>query len=134
MQEQDGLTPGERELELAMKSLSPAAARIDPIAAALAAGHRSARRQLRLWRAAAVFMLLIGVGSWLTRARHVAVVPPHDFSEPAVAFRPPPEPAKPPAAESVLVLQEAVLEKGLDGLPAANIPTVRVLRAGDIFY
>jgi hypothetical protein len=130
MQEQDGLTPGERELELAMKSLSPAAARIDPIAAALAAGRRSGRRQLRLWRAAAVFMLLIGVGSWLAPARRSAVVPPHDFSEPVVAFRPPAEPL---AAESVQALQEAMREKGPDGLPAANIPTVRILRAGDVF-
>jgi hypothetical protein len=127
MQEQDGLTPGERELELAMKSLSPIAARIDPIAAAFAAGRRSGHKHIYLWRATAVLMLLVGAGSWLAPARRNVVVQPHEFSEPAVALQPP------PAAESLQVLQRTVLEKGLDGLPAENIPAVRVLRAEDIF-
>jgi hypothetical protein len=127
MQDQNGLTPGERELESAMKSLSPAAARIDPIAAAFAAGQRSGRRPVRLWRAAAVLMLLIGAGSWLAPIRHSVVVEPHEFSEPVVVLRPP------PAAESLQVLQQTVFEKGLDALPTENIPAIRVLHPEDIF-
>jgi hypothetical protein len=145
MQEQDGLTPdglppeglnphglspGARELELAMKSLSPAAARIDGIAAAFAAGRRSGERPMRVWRAAAVLMLLVGAGSWLMPARHNAAVPSQEFS-PAIAIEP--SPAAPLAAESLQVLQQTVREKGLDGLPAENIPAVHVINAEDIF-
>jgi hypothetical protein len=136
MQEQDGLTPdgltlGERELESAMKSLSPSAARIDPVAAAFTAGRRSGQRPMHLWRAAAVLMLLVSAGSWFAPARRNVAVQPQQFSEPAVAIQPsPPEPL---AAESLQVLQETVREKGLDGLPAENIPAVHVLHADDIF-
>jgi hypothetical protein len=131
MQEQDGLSPGEIELELTLRSLNPAAARIDPIAAAFAAGRRSGQRPMRIWRAAAVLMLLISAGSWLAPERRNTAIPPQQFSEPAVAIQPsPPEPL---AAESLQVLQETVREKGLDGLPAENIPAVHVLNADDIF-
>lgn len=133
MQEQNGLNPDQRELESALRSLVPAARRIDPIAAAFAAGRGSGRRQLHLWQAGAVLMLLIGAGSWLAPARHGAVVQSHDLPEPTVALRPPPPPAEPLAAESLQALQETVREKGLDGLPAANIPTVHILHAGDNF-
>jgi hypothetical protein len=127
----DGLTPGESELELALRSLNPAAARIDRIAAAFAAGRRSGQRPMRIWRAAAVLMLLISAGSWLAPARRNTAIQPQQFSEPAVAIQPsPPEPL---AAESLQVLQETVREKGLDGLPAENIPAVHVLHADDIF-
>ncbi len=127
----DGLTPGERELELAMKSLSPSAARIDPIAAAFAAGRRTGQRPMRIWRAAAILMLLVGVGSWLVPVRHNVAIQPREISEPAVAIQPSrPEPL---AAESLQVLEQTVREKGLDGLPAENIPAVHVLHPDDIF-
>jgi hypothetical protein len=129
MQEQNGLTPAEQELELAMKSLSPSATRIDPVAAAFDAGRRSSQKYVRLWRAAAVFILLIGAGSWLAPARHITVVRPHEVSEPAIAL----QPSQPPAAESLQALQQTVSEKGLDGLPAANVPTVHILRVEDSF-
>jgi hypothetical protein len=136
MQEQDGLTPdglspGETELESAMRSLSPSAARIDPIAAAFTAGRRSSQRPMRIWRAAAVLMLLMGAGSWLAPARRNPPVQPRGFSEPAVAIQP--APAEPLAAESMQVLEQTVREKGLDGLPAENIPAVHVLHPDDIF-
>jgi hypothetical protein len=136
MQEQDGLTPdgltpGERELELAMRSLSPSATRIDPIAAAFAAGRRSGQRPMHLWRAAAVLMLLVSAGSWLAPARRNAIVQPQQFSEPAVAIQP--SRSEPLAAESMQVLEQTVREKGLDGLPAENIPAVHVLHPDDIF-
>jgi hypothetical protein len=135
MQEQDGLTPdglspADHELESAMKSLSPMATRIDPIAAAFAAGRRSGRGHIQLWRAAAVLMLLIGAGSWLAPVRQSVVVQPDDLSEPTIAIQQPPPP---PAAESMQVLEQTVREKGLDGLPAANIPAVHEVHADDIF-
>jgi hypothetical protein len=131
MQEQNGLTPAEQELELAMKSLSPTAARIDPITAAFAAGRRSAQRPMHLWRASAVLMLLLSAGSWFAPARRNAPVRPREFSEPAVAIQA--SPAEPLAAESMQLLEQTVREKGLDGLPAANIPAVHEVNADDIF-
>jgi hypothetical protein len=53
MQNQNELTPAERELELALKSLRPVASRIDPVAAALTAKRRASHRRVRLWQAAA---------------------------------------------------------------------------------
>jgi hypothetical protein len=107
------------------------AAQIDPIAAAFDAGLRSGRRPMHLWRAVAVLMLLIGAGNWLTPARRNAVVRPDNLSEPVIAIQQPPPP--PPAAESLRVLQQMVSEKGLDSLPAENIPAVHFLHAEDIF-
>lgn len=127
MQEQDGLTPGERELELAMKSLSPAMAGINPIAAAFAAGRRSSERSMRVWRAVAVLMLVVGAGSWLMPLTNDKA----KISEPAIAIQP--RGAEPPAAESLQALQQTIREKGLDGLPAENIPAVHVINAEDIF-
>src|SRR5688572_26113893 len=65
MQEQDGLNPADRELEMALKSLTPAPTGIDAIAAAYSAGRRAAQHQLNLWRSAAAAMLLIGAGIWI---------------------------------------------------------------------
>jgi hypothetical protein len=53
MQNQNELTPAERELEVVLKSLRPVESRIDPVAAALAAKRRASRRRVRLWQAAA---------------------------------------------------------------------------------
>ena len=46
MQEQNGLTPQEQELELALQSLTPTSGELSPLSAAFAAGRRSARRQI----------------------------------------------------------------------------------------
>jgi hypothetical protein len=63
MQNQNELTPAERELELALKSLRPAASRIDPVAAALAARRRASHRRVRLWQAAAA--AIGGLAIWM---------------------------------------------------------------------
>ena len=65
MQETNELSPAEREVEEALRSLAPVAMRVDAVGAALEAGRRSARRQLRLWRAMAAAAILIGVSGWL---------------------------------------------------------------------
>ena len=68
MQDEAGLDPPERELELALRSLAPAVARIDPVSAAFEAGRRSSRRQVRLWQSAVAALLLVSAGSWLIPA------------------------------------------------------------------
>jgi hypothetical protein len=73
MQNQNELTPAERELELALKSLRPVASRIDPVAAALAARRRASHRRVRLWQAAAA-AVIVAVGLWAAlgpRAGHI---------------------------------------------------------------
>ena len=62
MSDQDELNPAERELEAALKSLTPRAARLDPVAAAYSAGQRSARREVRGWRVATAAMALVALG------------------------------------------------------------------------
>ena len=46
-----GLNPAQREVEGALRSLAPASARVDPVAAAFDAGRRSTRGRVRVWRA-----------------------------------------------------------------------------------
>ena len=128
------LTPADRELEAALKSLAPSRTTdIDPVAAAFAAGSRSARRQVRFWRSAAAAVLVIGIGSWLIpfdRAPHppptLATVPP----PPVVIAAAPPAP---PGSHSLVALQHVVHEKGVDGLPTTEAPTVRNFRLTDLF-
>jgi hypothetical protein len=130
MQEPNGMSDEQLELESALRSLSPAAAKIDPVAAAFTAGQRSIRRQLRLWRSAAVLILLVAGASRLIPTGHNSVVPPSVRADRTVAVQTPPEP---PAPQSVLVLQETIREKGLDALPSANVPNVQIINIGNFF-
>ena len=69
MSPQDELTPAEREFELALKSLTPTPARVDPAAAAFEAGRRQARRRRWGWQAAAAAVAgMAAVSAWLTLA------------------------------------------------------------------
>jgi hypothetical protein len=130
MQEPNGLNHEQLELESALRSLSPAAARIDPITAAFTAGRRSSRRQLHLWRSAAVLVVLAAVGSRLIPTSRNSVVSPSVRSNETVAIQSPPEA---PAPQSVRVLQETMREKGPDGLPSANVPSVQIISIGNLF-
>ena len=75
MQEQQGLTPAQQELEGALKSLIPASGQIDPIAAAFGAGRAAARRQIRAWQSVTGLLLLVAAGSWLLPVSHPAASP-----------------------------------------------------------
>ena len=57
-------------LETALRSLRPAPARIDPVAAALEAQRRTAPMRRRVWQVAAAAALIAAIGgAWLTLAR-----------------------------------------------------------------
>jgi hypothetical protein len=133
MQEPNGLNHEQRELESALRCLSPAAAKIDPITAAFTAGRRSSRRQLHLWRSATVLILLVGAASRLMPPERNAAVQPRDFSENKIAIRSEQPPPEAPAPQSVRVLQETMREKGPDGLPSANVPSVQIISIGNLF-
>ena len=130
------MNPADRELEAALRSLSPTrTTEVDPIAAAYAAGRRAARTQVRLWQSAAAAVLMIAVGSWLVptggggdRSRVAVTTPPETV---AVVTSAPV--AAPPSRHSVLMLQQTVRERGVDGLPETELPTIRNLRVADFF-
>jgi hypothetical protein len=130
MQEPNGLNDEQRELELALRSLSPAVANIDPIAAAFTAGRKSSRRQLRLWRSAATLMLLIAVASRLIPTGRNSAVVPSAITDTTVAIHTPPAP---PAPQSLQVLQETIRDKGPDGLPSVDVPNVQIISVGNLF-
>jgi hypothetical protein len=86
----------EREFELALKSLAPKSARIDPAAATREVGRRQARRRRRRWQAAAAAVVMLALlGAWqaigLRGSRPQLVERPNrnDRQEPRRAVEPP---------------------------------------------
>jgi hypothetical protein len=126
MQEPNGLSPAQRELEAALRSLAPAPAHVDPLAAAFAAGQRSTRRQVRFWQGAATVIAVLGASLWLGGPPRDSVIREHDPSRPMIAAPPPPRPL---SDQSVASLQQAVRTHGLDGLPSVSLPSVQITRA-----
>jgi hypothetical protein len=137
--EENDLTPADRELEAALKSLAPTRpSGIDPLTAAFAAGGRAARREVRFWQSAAAAVLMIAIGGWLISLGRDANVSP-----PTIASAPPPSPLivatapapswSSPGRHSVVTLQQTVHAKGVDGLPTTELPAVRNLRLADLF-
>src|SRR5438477_10615615 len=115
MPEPEGLTPAQRELESALKSLAPAMARVDPVAAAFIAGRRSSQFQVHVWRAAAAIILLIG-------AVAVLMPPMRSSTVPALVAVPTPSPAfVPVSGQVVLALWLSVRETCLNWLAPGPI-------------
>jgi len=140
--EETNLTPADRELEAALKSLAPSrSTRVNPVDAAFTAGGRSARRQLRVWQSATAALMLVAIGSWLPTRGGRAAAPPTVIAtvpDPMIVVAStspalPPPPPLPASTHSLLMLQEAVRERGTDGLPTTELPTVRNLRVADFF-
>jgi uncharacterized membrane protein YoaK (UPF0700 family) len=125
MPEQDGLNAAERELEDALKALTPAAARVDAVSAAYKAGRRAARRQVYLWRGATAAVVLIALSA--------AIIPTGSDSRTTQSevVQVPAAVVQPMAAQSVVMLQAAFHEQGMAGLPATDLPPVDVKRSGD---
>jgi hypothetical protein len=128
MSHEDNLSPADREFEDALRSLAPATARIDPIAAAFEAGAMSTRSRVRVWQSLAAIMLIVLVGTWTLpapRSRNSVNV---NFVE-AVS----PITVQPVSAQSVLVLQKTVRDHGIDALPRTEVPAMRGFDAKDLF-
>ena len=65
-EEEDGLTPADRELETALRSLRPTPASLNLAATALVISHRSADTRRRRWQmAAAAATIILGGGLWI---------------------------------------------------------------------
>ena len=142
MQENDAVN---RELEDALRNQSPKTAKVDPIAAAFAAGQRSTLRKLRVWHSAVAAMLLVNLGLWCWPSLHngVPLVPALDTSRnrtigvlsgpsplmTSTSLSVPvmlPDSERPPLSDqSLAALERTVLERGVDALPVAHVPTQR---------
>jgi hypothetical protein len=112
------------ELTAALGSLLPAGTTIDPVAAAFTAGRNSARRQTRLWKGISVVVVALGIGAWM--------IPDHrDEAIPPMVARSDHPPAPDLTADSVVMLQQAVLDHGLDGLPQSSTPPFQRVEISD---
>lgn len=130
MQDETPLTPAQKVFEETLRSTTPSAARLDPLAAAFAAGRKSGQHQVQLWRSTTAVAILLGVGALFLPAGHPHTNPPAEFRGPVVAASYEPAPV---SDQSLIALQEAVRERGLDGLPTVRTPAVRPPRAKDFF-
>jgi hypothetical protein len=128
--EHEHLNADDAGLESALKSLTPRRAAVDPISAAFAAGRRSSQRTLRAWQSAAAAMLLLAGGSWAMR---LTTAPSR--TSPAVVVELPATSmprAQALGDQTLIMLQRAVDDSGIDGLPASPLPSVRPLHANDM--
>ena len=126
MQDQHDLTAEQRELERELQSLAARPGRIDPVAAAFAAGKRSAAKKLNAWRGAACGLLLIAIASWMIPTVHSGKSP-QTFEPSTIASHSPPSSAPPMSNQSVLILQQAATQRGVDGLPQPPLSTSKPL-------
>ena len=104
MSDEDQLTPNERDLEQVLRSLRPVPARLDAVAAALAAHRRQPRRQAWLRLAAAAAIIIAIAGWWSLDRLSPDAQPPGTGSATSVAELP----VVIPATE--LVYRRALLE------------------------
>jgi hypothetical protein len=123
MQEDIGLTPTDRELEASLASLRPSSLLKGRDQMMFAAGYARARRQGHLWRGVAACLVVSLAASIVWRSGALKTEASPDWV--VVASRP-----HVPAAESVrqipgigceaeaLRLRQAILERGMDALPA----------------
>jgi hypothetical protein len=119
----DKLTPGERELEMALGGLPLAAGTLDRDELMFQAGARSARRSVNVWRSAAVAMAacmaLIVFVRRETEPRQIVRTEPVNIIGPRA-------PAATFAAErgpfTLASLNRLVMNRGVDALPADSEP------------
>lgn len=131
MQDDERLTPIELELEAALSGLKPAGAGANRDRVMFLAGRASIRRRNRLWQGTCTFLAAALVASFVARPKPDAV-PIH--RDPAVnvnrEVRSLPlassstsdvDPAKVEAIREYVRLRRAVLEQGVDALPASTV-------------
>ena len=129
MSDQDELNPADRELEAALKSLTPRATRLDPVAAAYSAGQRSARSEVRRWRAVAAAAILVGAGTWLVPATQ-NWVDGGQRQYPALLAATPEIPPVP--EQSMAMLRKTVWEKGVDGLTPVQLSPTKAIHIDEV--
>ena len=102
-----------------LSRLTPTALAADPVAAAYAAGRAAGRRGINRWRVVVVATVFVAVGGRRRPAPPDRAEPRH-LSQIAVS-----SPVDPPPFQvllrpsDVVLIEQAILDRGLDGLPPA---------------
>ena len=137
MREEEALTPAERELETALKGLSPARPTIDRDRMIFLAGRASARRRGRIWQGAAGALAACLVLTIALRPgpREIVPIEPTVARPAGLVAAPDPAPGRsepPPPTGQYITLRAEVLAGGLDvlaetepSLPAEPAVTLR---------
>jgi hypothetical protein len=128
-QRDGGLSEDDRELEGMLRSLAPRSAQMNPLAAAFDAGRISQQSRVRAWRSVAVLMLLVGAAGWVLQLPHQINSSSRNGSVVMVRATPP---VSPLPDHSLLMIQQAVGERGVDALPASELPNVRSVSPRDL--
>jgi hypothetical protein len=121
MQEQDPLAA-------ALKSLSPVAAKIDPLAAAFEAGQKTGARRTHAWQMATAVSLALCAGAWVWPAGE-----PPEKQAVAVVAHVEERPLGPISQQSILYLQEAVLRRGMDGMPRPDVASAGEVNVRELY-
>jgi hypothetical protein len=125
-----------QDFEANLISLSPASVKIDAVKAAYLAGQQSCHRSLNRWRVIAAMVALAAIAPWMMPRSKPALVAPAQIAQIAqVAISEPPVIIPIPAISegNIWQLRQAVLDKGLDGLPRIEIAPVKPIRAFGIY-
>src|SRR5262245_61787134 len=129
MSDQDELNPADRELEAALKSLTPRATRLDPVAAAYSAGQRSARSEVRRWRSVAAVAILVGAGTWLSPVTQNWLDGGQRQYPELLATTPD---IRPVSEQSMAMLRKTVWEKGVDGLTPVQLSPAKAIHIDEV--
>ena len=125
-QNEPNLSGAQRELEAALGSLAPdRQTGLDPVAAAFDAGRLSAHRQLRVWQGASLLSGTLAAVVFIAVSLQMAH--PRPSAGPIAVVTNLPSSIQRPSDESVMRLQQRVLEHGVDALPP-----VRWIRVPDL--
>ena len=104
-----------------LAQLTPSPAAADPVAAAYAAGRAAGRRAMAAWQGVAGLGLAAAIGSIAFRPAPLVTAGSTVVTTAAVS---PAVPTPAVSADSVVVLERAVLDGGLDGLPRHPHPDI----------
>ena len=130
MQDDDRLTPSEKEIEIALCGLKPARTTMNRDHVMFLAGRMSARRQGRIWQGASCLLGLVLLGSLIYRppatgvrtgadgvANNVrSVLPAQSADQPLSSFYH----GRAGPAVNYVRMRRAVLNKGIEALPASS--------------
>jgi hypothetical protein len=122
-------SPADREMAMALQSLTPSPARLDAISAAVSAGRRIERRRTRLGLGTSALAAVLCVAIWFDAGNH-AVPPTQSPPQWTTSAKTVIEPL---SEESVARLQAAVELHGLDGLPPLDRPADKPVHVSDFF-
>lgn len=131
MQDDERLTPVERELEAALSGLKPAGAVANRDRVMFLAGRASMHRRNRLWQGVSAFLVVALAASLVARSKPdmpptehgVVVATDNQVRSPSAASDTiqDNDPARVKAMRNYMRLRRAVLDRGVDALPNSTV-------------